>query len=144
MYEFRSTLYQARLSFLRIQVVSYLSLLGLPPLVGLILRISSMKLVYRTILLFRSPWYNYVQTYLILCTKLWNIHDKSVWFAWISSRITDFHRENKTNKLHGQSQRANYTDRATAACRQSDCQLLRIKGATWSAWRIPTAVFSVF
>jgi hypothetical protein len=32
----------------------------------------------------------------------------------------------------------------TAACRQSDCQLLQIKGAMWSAWRIPTAVFSVF
>jgi hypothetical protein len=47
-------------------------------------------------------------------------------------------------KLHGLSPRVNYTDRATAACRRSDCQLLRIKGATWSAWRIPTAVFSVF
>jgi hypothetical protein len=46
-------------------------------------------------------------------------------------------------KLHGLSPRANYTDRATAACQRSDCQLLRIKGATWSAWRIPTAVFSV-
>jgi hypothetical protein len=47
-------------------------------------------------------------------------------------------------KLHGLSPRANYTDRASAACRRSDCQLLRIEGATWSAWRIPTAVFSVF
>jgi hypothetical protein len=47
-------------------------------------------------------------------------------------------------KLLGLSPRANYTDRATAACRPSDCQLLRIQGATWSAWRIPTAVFSVF
>jgi hypothetical protein len=46
-------------------------------------------------------------------------------------------------KLHGLSPRANYTDRATAACRRSDCQLLRIKGATWSTWRISTAVFSV-
>jgi hypothetical protein len=46
-------------------------------------------------------------------------------------------------KLHGLSPRANYTDRATAACRRSDFQLLRIKVATWSAWRIPTAVFSV-
>jgi hypothetical protein len=45
---------------------------------------------------------------------------------------------NKQNKLHGLSPRANYTDRATAACRRSDCQLLRIEGATWSA------VFSVF
>jgi hypothetical protein len=47
-------------------------------------------------------------------------------------------------KLHGLSPRANYTDRATAACRRSDCQLLRIEGATWLAWRIPTGVFSVF
>jgi hypothetical protein len=46
--------------------------------------------------------------------------------------------------LHGLSPRANYTDRATAACRRSDCRLLRIEGATWSAWRIPTAVFSIF
>jgi hypothetical protein len=38
------------------------------------------------------------------------------------------------NKLHGLSPRANYTDRSTATCRRSDCQLLRIKGATWSAW----------
>jgi hypothetical protein len=36
-------------------------------------------------------------------------------------------------KLHGLSPRANYTDRATAACRRSDYKLLRIKGATWSA-----------
>jgi hypothetical protein len=34
----------------------------------------------------------------------------------------------QTNKLHGLSSRANYTDRATAACRRSDCQLLRIEG----------------
>jgi hypothetical protein len=46
-------------------------------------------------------------------------------------------------KLHGLSPRVNYTDWATAACRRSDCQLLRIEGAMWSAWRIPTAVFSV-
>jgi hypothetical protein len=36
-------------------------------------------------------------------------------------------------KLHGLSPRVNYTDRATAACRRSDCQLLRIEGVTWSA-----------
>jgi hypothetical protein len=39
----------------------------------------------------------------------------------------------QTNKLHGLSPRANYTDRATAASRRSNCQLLRIKGAKWSA-----------
>jgi hypothetical protein len=38
---------------------------------------------------------------------------------------------NKKN-LHGLSPRAKYTDRATAACRRSDCQLLRIEGVTWS------------
>jgi hypothetical protein len=36
-------------------------------------------------------------------------------------------------KLHDLSPRANHTDRATAACRRSDCQLVRIEGATWSA-----------
>jgi hypothetical protein len=36
-------------------------------------------------------------------------------------------------KLHGLSPRVNYTDQETAACRRSDCQLLRIEGATWSA-----------
>jgi hypothetical protein len=40
--------------------------------------------------------------------------------------------ESKT-KLDGLSPRANYTYRATAACRRSDCQLLPIEGATWSA-----------
>jgi hypothetical protein len=39
----------------------------------------------------------------------------------------------KTNKLHGLSPQANYADQATATCRRSDCQLLRIEGATWSA-----------
>jgi hypothetical protein len=40
--------------------------------------------------------------------------------------------------LHGLS------PRATAACRRSYCQVLLIESATSSAWRIPTAVFSVF
>jgi hypothetical protein len=47
-------------------------------------------------------------------------------------------------KLRGLSPQANYTDRATAACRRSWCQLLLIEGATCSAWRIPTAVISYF
>jgi hypothetical protein len=33
-------------------------------------------------------------------------------------------------KLHCLSPRVNYTDRATAACRRSDSQLVRIEGAT--------------
>jgi hypothetical protein len=39
----------------------------------------------------------------------------------------------RKKKLHGPNSRANYTDRATADCRRSDCQLLRIESATWSA-----------
>jgi hypothetical protein len=34
----------------------------------------------------------------------------------------------KKTKLHGLSPRANYTDRATAACRRSDSQLFADKG----------------
>jgi hypothetical protein len=48
----------------------------------------------------------------------------------------------KLTKLRGLIPRANYTDRTTAACRRSWCRLLRIEGATWSAWGIPPAVFS--
>jgi hypothetical protein len=50
----------------------------------------------------------------------------AIWFTELKTRTTK-------KKLHGLSPRANYTDRATAACRRSDCQLLRIEGATWSA-----------
>jgi hypothetical protein len=50
----------------------------------------------------------------------------------------------KKKQLRGLSPRANYTDRATVACWWSYCQLLRIKGATRSAWRIPMVVFSIF
>jgi hypothetical protein len=50
----------------------------------------------------------------------------------------------KLNKLHGLSPRASCTDRASAACRRSDCQLVRREGSTWSAWRIPPAVFLGF
>ena len=42
--------------------------------------------------------------------------------------------------LRGLSPRANYTDRAAAARRQSYCQLLRVEGVAWSAQRVPTAV----
>jgi hypothetical protein len=37
----------------------------------------------------------------------------------------------KKTKLHGLRPRANYSDRATAACQRSNCQLFRIEGATW-------------
>jgi hypothetical protein len=47
---------------------------------------------------------------------------------------------NTKTKLRGVSPQANYTDRATAACRRSQCQLLRIVCVARSAQRIPTAV----
>jgi hypothetical protein len=37
-----------------------------------------------------------------------------------------------STKLRGLSHRANYIDRAIAACRRSWCQLLRLEGAKWS------------
>jgi hypothetical protein len=36
--------------------------------------------------------------------------------------------------LHGLSPRSNYTDRATAACRRSDCQLLQIEAYCTDIW----------
>jgi hypothetical protein len=54
----------------------------------------------------------------------------------INANVFNFEAEillKTKTKLHGLSPLANYTDRATAACRRSDCQLLRIKGVTWSA-----------
>jgi hypothetical protein len=74
-------------------------------------------------------------------------HRRIIKRAWPRNVTVDYERSSKLKKktkLHGLSRRANYTDRATPACRRSDCQLLRIEGATWPAWRIPTAVFSVF
>jgi hypothetical protein len=47
----------------------------------------------------------------------------------ISSHVDQIEKK----KLHGLSPRANYTDRATATPRRSNSQLLRKKGATWSA-----------
>jgi hypothetical protein len=62
--------------------------------------------------------------------------------GWVGSRASLDDIKLKT-KLHGLSPQAIYTEQATAACRRSDCQLVRMEGATWSAWRIPPAVFSI-
>jgi hypothetical protein len=43
-------------------------------------------------------------------------------------------------KLSGRSPQAKYTDRATASCRQSYCQPLRVECVAWWAQRIPTFV----
>jgi hypothetical protein len=53
-------------------------------------------------------------------------------YPYLSSRNAEA-KTKQTNKLHGLSPRANYTDRTTAACRRRDYQLLRKEGATWSA-----------
>jgi hypothetical protein len=50
-----------------------------------------------------------------------------------SERLVEPKSHGEDIKFHGLSLRANYTERATAACRRSHCQLLRIEGATWSA-----------
>jgi hypothetical protein len=45
------------------------------------------------------------------------------------SKVSDMPSWNyKTKKLHGLSPRANYTNRATAACRRSNCQLFADNG----------------
>jgi hypothetical protein len=56
------------------------------------------------------------------------------------NKIIKLKLKKKTTKLRGFSLQTNYTGRATAACRRSCCQLLRIEGVAWSAQRIPTAV----
>jgi hypothetical protein len=48
------------------------------------------------------------------------------------------------HKLRGLSPRANYTDRATAACWRSYCQLLRTEGATWSVCHVCPLSYLVF
>jgi hypothetical protein len=52
--------------------------------------------------------------------------------------------EHYIKKLCGLRPQTNCADQATAACRRSWCQLLRIEGVALSAQRTPTAVFSTF
>jgi hypothetical protein len=49
-------------------------------------------------------------------------------------------KKKKKTKLRGASPQANYTDRATAACRRSFCQLLRIESVARSGQLMPTPV----
>jgi hypothetical protein len=63
----------------------------------------------------RDPLYTYITT----CFELIQSHHQVL--------------SHTKKKLHGLSPQANYTDRATSACRRSDCQLLRIERAMWSA-----------
>jgi hypothetical protein len=77
----------------------------------------------------------------VMLTTLFRLVLDKDWLSSISALLYVIFTQ---KKLHGLSPRANYTDRGTAGCRRSDYQHLRIEGATWSAWRIPTAVFSIF
>jgi hypothetical protein len=64
------------------------------------------------------------------------------WFISLAHIMFQFSNQTpaKSTKLRRFSLQASYTDRATAACRRSYCQLLRIEGVAWSAQRIPMAV----
>jgi hypothetical protein len=60
------------------------------------------------------------------------------------SRVFKIHDDDDDDKqLHSLSPQESYTDRLTASCWRSLCQLLRIEGVAWSAQWIPMAVFSV-
>jgi hypothetical protein len=46
----------------------------------------------------------------------------------LTNQMRNSSMPNHKKKLHGLSMRANYTDRETAACRRSDCQLFPDRG----------------
>jgi hypothetical protein len=58
---------------------------------------------------------------------------------WVRLRQEIKKKKTKT-KLQGFSLQVNYTDRATATCQRSYCQLLWIEGVAWSVQQIHTAV----
>jgi hypothetical protein len=72
---------------------------------------------------------NFSNNYLEIVVKKLQIGIQHIYYK---GRVLNNIQKQK-NKLHGLSPRANYTDQVTAACRRSDCQLLRIESATWSA-----------
>jgi hypothetical protein len=51
--------------------------------------------------------------------NIWSVKFVGIWKKGIIYKAP----VHSLNKLHGLSPRANYTDRATAACRRSHCQL---------------------
>jgi hypothetical protein len=55
-------------------------------------------------------------------------------------QISNYWHYECIRKFRGFSPPANYTNRATAACRRSECQRYWIEGVAWSAQRIPTPV----
>jgi hypothetical protein len=88
---------------------------------------------YETVPIYKTTQYLTQKTAIV--TYFWQNVNKLIWSTFITVQL---------NKLHGLSPQANYANRATAAFRQSSCQLLQIEGVAWSAQQIPMAVFSVF
>jgi hypothetical protein len=75
---------------------------------------------------------------------------ENIWKRWNRGVcVLDWNRPSRSAiatklKMKKKKKLCGLSPRATAACWRSYCQLLRIEGTTWSAWRIPTAVFSAF
>jgi hypothetical protein len=78
----------------------------------------------------------YWKTHLVLGDMKWKRNGGNYvsWASWFEIFAS------YKKKLRGRSPQANYTDRATAACRRNYCQPLRVEGVEWSAQRIPTTV----
>jgi hypothetical protein len=89
--------------------------------------------------------------------RIWRVtlQHKNMWYAalkyrqnWSKSKFVtqlarDFLNKQKRKETPWPELQTNYSDRSTAACRRSWCQLLLLEGVEWSARRNPTAVFSV-
>jgi hypothetical protein len=75
------------------------------------------------------------------CSLIWKMHKIRICYYFKIFMSPAVVKQKTKNSMIWVRERT--TDRATAACRRSDCQLVRIEGATWSAWRLPPAVFPV-
>jgi hypothetical protein len=69
----------------------------------------------------------------ILLSFLLSLNIKSYMKNYVWKYKIYWSQKQTKNKLHGLSLQANYTDRETAACRRSYCQLLRIE-ESWIYW----------
>jgi hypothetical protein len=67
------------------------------------------------------------------CSSEWRQFIPNKFVCVFYSHALDKIKVSKKKKPRGLSPQANYADRATAACRRSCCQLLRIEGVAWSA-----------
>jgi hypothetical protein len=74
-------------------------------------------------------------------------YDKSLWGNYFAGRYAGKYemryKRTKTDSVVWVRERTIPTERSPLVGKVS-ANFLRIEGATWSAWRIPTAVFSIF